>query len=164
MVDMSETTIRSAAREDVPLILEFIRELAEYEKLSDEVVATEAGLAETLFGERPYAEALIAEAEGKAAGFALFFHNYSTFLGKPGIYLEDVFVRPEFRGRGVGRAFFRRLARIALERDCGRLEFWVLDWNQPAIRFYRKLGAEPMAEWTVQRITGEALRRLADRE
>ena len=156
-----EIRIREARREDVPLLLEFIRELAEYEKLADEVVATEAALERTLFGERRYAEALIAEAGDAPAGFALFFHNYSTFLGKPGIYLEDVFVRPEFRGRGIGRGFFRRLGELALERGCGRLEFWVLDWNRPAIDFYRKLGAEPMSDWTVQRITGEALNRLA---
>jgi GNAT superfamily N-acetyltransferase len=158
----AEASVRPAVRGDVPLILAFIRELAEYEKLADQVVATEEVLAGTLFGERPYAEVLVAEAEGRPAGFALFFHNYSTFLGKPGVYIEDVFVRPEFRGRGIGRALFSRVARVALERDCGRLEFWVLDWNQPAIDFYRKLGAEPMDEWTVQRITGEALRRLAE--
>jgi GNAT superfamily N-acetyltransferase len=156
-----EIRIREARREDVPLLLEFIRELAEYEKLADEVVATEAALERTLFGERRYAEALIAEAGDAPAGFALFFHNYSTFLGKPGIYLEDVFVRPEFRGRGIGRGFFKRLAEFALERGCGRLEFWVLDWNRPAIDFYRRLGAEPMSDWTVQRITGDALSRLA---
>ncbi len=156
-----EIRIRGARREDVPLILEFIRELAEYEKLSDEVVATETALERTLFGERRCAEALIAEAGEGPAGFALFFHSYSTFLGKPGIYLEDVFVRPEFRGRGIGRAFFRRLAELAVERECGRLEFGVLNWNRPAIDFYRKLGAEAMSEWTRQRIAGEALARLA---
>jgi GNAT superfamily N-acetyltransferase len=164
MARMNDTVIRSATRADVPLVLAFIRELAEYEKLADEVVATEELLEETLFGEPRYAEALIAEAAGEPAGFALYFHNYSTFLAKPGLYVEDVFVRPDFRGRGIGREFFRRLAAIALERGCGRLEFWVLDWNRPAIEFYRKLGAEPMEDWTVQRITGEALRRLAGAE
>ncbi len=154
--------VRGAARADVPLILQLIGELAEFEKLSGEVVASEEGLEKTLFGERRYAEVLIAEVGGKPAGFALYFHNYSTFLGRPGVYLEDLYVRPEFRGRGLGTAFFRRLAGIAKERGCGRLEFWVLDWNRKAIAFYRKLGAVPMDDWTVQRITGEALDRLAE--
>jgi GNAT superfamily N-acetyltransferase len=153
--------IREAQRGDVPLILSFIRELGEFEKLAHEVVATEETLERALFGKRAYAEVLIAEVDGAPAGFALFFHNFSTFLGKPGVYLEDVFVRPEFRGRGIGSEIFRRLARLALERDCGRLEFWVLDWNRPAIDFYRKIGAVAMDEWTVQRITGEALKNLA---
>ncbi len=154
--------IRAAVSEDVPLLLQFIGELAEFEKLSGEVVATEELLAETLFGERRCAEVLIAEVDSEAAGFALFFHNFSTFLGRPGIYLEDVFVRSEFRGKGLGTAFFGRLAGIARERDCGRLEFGVLDWNRKALDFYSKLGAVAMDEWTVQRITGEALDRLAD--
>lgn len=153
--------VRDAAGDDVPLILSFIRELAEYEKLSHEVAATEGSLRETLFGERRYAEVLIGEQDGTPAGFALFFHNYSTFLGKPGIYLEDLYVRPEFRGDGIGRALLARLARLAVERGCGRLEWWVLDWNEPSIGFYKKIGAVPMDDWTVYRLTGEALEELA---
>lgn len=154
-------TIRKAVGEDIPLILEFIRELARYEKLANEVVATEERLARTLFGRRRYAEVFIAEVCGRPAGFALFFHNYSTFLALPGIYLEDIYVRPRFRRAGVGTALLTTVARIAKRRGCGRLEFWVLDWNKKAIGFYRRLGAVPMADWTVQRITGEALDRLA---
>jgi len=153
--------IRAATADDVPLILRFIRGLAEYERLADQVVATEDGLRETLFGARPYAEVVIAEDGGEPAGFALFFHNYSTFLGRPGIYLEDLYVLPELRGRGVGRALLAHLARLAVERGCGRLEWWVLDWNEDAIRFYRALGAEPMDDWTVFRVAGDALERLA---
>jgi GNAT superfamily N-acetyltransferase len=123
---------------------------------------TEADLRATLFGPRPYAEVLMGEAGGEAAGFALYFHNYSTFLGKPGLYLEDLYVRPEYRRRGLGTAFFRRLARIAVERGCGRMEWAVLDWNEPALRFYRQLGAVPLGDWTVQRLVGDNLRRLAD--
>jgi GNAT superfamily N-acetyltransferase len=155
-------TIREASEYDVPVILQLIRELAEYERLSHSVVATEAGLRETLFGPRPFAEALIAENGSDVVGFALFFHNYSTFLGQPGIYLEDLFVRPAYRGRGAGTALFRRLARLAVDRGCGRLEWAVLDWNEPALKFYRRVGAVPMDDWTVQRLTGEALARLAD--
>jgi GNAT superfamily N-acetyltransferase len=155
--------IRSAAVDDVPLILRFIRGLAEYEKLAHEVIATEEGLRKTLFGERPYAECLIANLGGTPVGFALFFHNYSTFLGKPGIYLEDLFVDPAARGHGVGEKLLARLAQLAIERDCGRLEWWVLDWNEPALAFYRKLGALPMDEWTVHRVTGSALEALARR-
>ena len=154
-------TIRPATPSDVPLILRFIRELAEYERLAHEVVATEDGLRDTLFGPRPYAEVVIAEEEGEPAGFALFFHNYSTFLGRTGIYLEDLYVRPGMRGRGTGRALLAHLARLAVERGCGRLEWWVLDWNEPAIRFYRSLGARPMDDWTVFRVSGDALQRLA---
>lgn len=154
--------IRPATEADVPLILRFIRELAEYERLLHEVVATEARLRETLFGARPAAEVVIAEADGEPLGFALFFHNYSTFLAQPGIYLEDLYVRPEARGRGVGRALLAHLARLARERGCGRLEWWVLDWNESALRFYRSLGARPMDEWTVQRLTDADLDRLAD--
>src|SRR2546423_3576245 len=138
--------IRAATEADVPLILRCIRELAEYERLAHEVVATEDVLRETLFGARPYAEVVIAEDGGEAVGFALFFHNYSTFLGRPGIYLEDLYVRPQARGRGVGRALLAHLARLTVERRCGRLEWWVLDWNEDAIRFYRSLGAQPMDE------------------
>ena len=152
--------IRDAAPDDVPLILALIRELAAYEKLAHEVVATEAGLRETLFGPAPRAEVLIAERDGSPVGFALFFHNYSTFLGQPGIYLEDLFVRPEARHLGVGRALLARLARLAVDRGCDRLEWAVLDWNVDAIGFYRKLGAKPCDEWTTYRLSGEALARL----
>jgi GNAT superfamily N-acetyltransferase len=153
--------IRAALPSDVRLILAFIRELAAYERLAHEVVATEEGLAATLFGSEPRAEALIAEVDGAAAGFALFFHNYSTFLGQPGIFLEDLFVRPELRTRGVGRALLARLAGLAKERGCGRLEWAVLDWNVDAIGFYRRIGATAMSDWTTYRVGGEALARLA---
>lgn len=156
-------TIREAARSDVPLILTLIRELAEYERLAHEVVATEEGLAASIFCPRPAAEVLIAELDAAPAGFALFFHNYSTFLGRSGIYLEDLFVRPNARARGVGHALLARLAAMATERGCGRLEWAVLDWNASAIGFYRKLGAMPMTDWTVYRLTGEALAQLAGR-
>ena len=158
---MPETLVREASEGDVPLILSFIRELAEYERLSHEVVATEESLRENLFGERRYAEVLIAEHDGTPAGFALFFHNFSTFLGKPGIYLEDLYVKPEWRGAGIGKGLLVRLARLARERGCGRLEWWVLDWNEPSIGFYEKIGAVAMDEWTVYRLTGEALEELA---
>ena len=149
--------IRAAERSDTALILELIRGLAEYEKLSHEVVATPELLEKWLFGERPVAEVLIAEWEGLPRGFALFFHNFSTFLGRPGFYLEDLYVQPEFRGRGIGKALLLRLARLAVERGYGRLEWSVLDWNEPAIRFYKSLGAKPMDEWTVFRLTGDGL-------
>jgi GNAT superfamily N-acetyltransferase len=155
-------TIRIAGAEDAALILEFIRGLAEYEKLSQECVASEEALRRTLFGPRPYAEVLIAEQAGRPAGFALFFHNYSTFLAKPGIYLEDLYVVPELRGLGIGKALLLQLARIAVERDCGRLEWSVLDWNEPAIGFYKKLGAVAMEEWTIFRLSGPALVAAAD--
>lgn len=153
--------IRSAAVSDVPDILRLIKALAEYEKLSHEVVATEVALAQALFGPRPAAEVLLAEEDGRSVGFALFFQNFSTFLGKPGIYLEDLFVEPAFRGRGIGRDLLRAIARLAVERGCGRFEWAVLDWNAPAIGFYKSLGARPMDDWTVMRLTGEALERLA---
>lgn len=153
--------IRPAIEADVPRILGFIRGLAEYEKLAHEVNANEDSLRTTLFGERRFAEVLLAERDGVAEGFALFLHHYSTFLAQPVLYLEDLFVLPEARGRGVGDALLRRLARLACERGCGRLEWSVLDWNEPAIRFYRRLGAEPMSDWTVFRVTGTALERLA---
>ena len=153
--------IRLATRADLPTILDFIRRLADYEKLSHEVTATEAELDRTLFGEQPAAEVVIAEHDGSPAGFALFFHNYSTFLAKPGIYLEDLFVLPAHRGKGIGKALLQFLAHTALERGCGRFEWSVLDWNTPAIEFYRSIGAVPMEEWTVQRVTGEALQQLA---
>lgn len=158
--------IRPAVREDTGRILAFIRELAEYEQLAHEAVADEAGLARQLFGDTPRAEVLIAEVDGEAAGFALFFHNFSTFVGKPGLYLEDLFVRPQYRGLGLGKRLMVRLAKIAQDRDCGRFEWSVLDWNTPAIDFYRSLGAVGMDAWTVQRVTGDALAALAaqDRE
>jgi GNAT superfamily N-acetyltransferase len=157
---MSDTRVREASEGDVPLILTFIRELADYEKLSHEVVATEEGLRESLFAGRRYAEVLIAEHDGAPAGFALYFHNFSTFLGKPGIYLEDLYVRPEFRGSGIGRQLLVKLAHLALERGCGRLEWSVLDWNEPSIGFYRQLGAVAMDDWTVYRVSDDALRKL----
>ena len=152
---------REATESDVPLILTFIKALAEYERMAGQVVATEERLRGSLFGPRRYAEVLIGEEDGQPVAFALFFHNYSTFLAQPGLYLEDLFVKPEYRGRGYGRMLLARLARIARDRNCGRFEWWVLDWNEPAIRFYKNLGAEPMNEWTVFRVTGEALERLA---
>lgn len=154
-------TIRPATEHDVTLILELIQGLADYEKLRHEVVATEPALRETLFGRHRFAEVLIGEWQGESVGFALFFHNYSTFLARPGIYLEDLYVRPQMRGHGVGRALLSHLAAIAVQRDCGRLEWSVLDWNEPAIGFYRAIGAVPMDEWTVQRLDGEALHAFA---
>jgi GNAT superfamily N-acetyltransferase len=155
------TDVREASADDVPLILTLIGELAEYERLSHEVVATEDALLEWLFGEKPFAEVLIAEHRGTSVGFALFFHSFSTFLGRPGIYLEDLYVRPAFRGRGAGKGMLVHLAKLAKERGCGRLEWSVLDWNEPSIRFYESLGAVAMDDWTVHRVTGEALDRLA---
>lgn len=153
--------IRPATRSDLATIVSLIRALAEYEKLSHAVVIDEAALGEHLFGPRPYAECLLAEDAGAVVGFALFFHNYSTFVGKPGVYLEDLFVIPEARGQGHGKALFVALAKLAAERKCGRLEWAVLDWNEPAIGFYKKLGAVPMDEWTVYRLSGDALSKLA---
>ena len=155
-----EVAFRAAERADVPLILAFIRELAEYEGMLDEVVADEATLKTWVF-DRHGAEVIFALDEGVEVGFALFFHNFSTFLGRSGVYLEDLYVRPEWRGRGFGRALLRRLAQIALERGCGRLEWWCLDWNRPSIDFYLSMGAEPMSDWTVYRVAGDALRELA---
>jgi GNAT superfamily N-acetyltransferase len=153
--------IRFAEASDVPLIAELIRALSRFEKLEHAVTMTEDLLATALFGPRPYAETLISEQEGESLGFALFFHTFSTFLALPGIYLEDLFVIPERRGRGVGRALLERLAQIALERGCGRLEWAVLNWNQDAIAFYERLGARPNSEWTVYRLAGQPLRSLA---
>ena len=153
--------IRPAIPADLPLIAELIRALAEYEELSAEVRFDEPVLGERLFGPRPYAEVLIGEVDGEALGFALFFHNFSTFEGRPGLYLEDLFVRPEARGLGLGKALLVELARLAVERGCARLEWWVLDWNEPSIGFYRSLGARPMDEWTVMRVDGGALTALA---
>lgn len=160
---MSGLRVRDGVEADLSVIVRFIRDLAEYERLSDAVVLDESELRRFLFGERRYAETLIAEDAGTAhpLGFALYFHNFSTFLGRPGIYLEDLFVEPDHRGRGAGRALLARLAQLALERGCGRLEWSVLDWNAPAIGFYRRLGAEPQDEWTVYRVSGEALSALA---
>ncbi|OLC23130.1 MAG: N-acetyltransferase [Actinobacteria bacterium 13_1_20CM_2_65_11] len=153
--------LRAAEKGDVPVIAELIRGLARYEKLADQVEMTDELLAAGLFGERPYAEVVLAEEGGRPVGFALFFHNFSTFLGQPGIYLEDLFVLPEQRGRGIGRMLLEHLARLAVERGCGRLEWAVLDWNRDAIGFYESLGARPNSEWTVYRLTGEALTGLA---
>jgi GNAT superfamily N-acetyltransferase len=153
--------IRDANPDDVHLIAELIRALADYERLAHEVVLDEEELRAHLFGERPYAEVVLAEDYREVVGFALFFHNYSTFLGKPGIYLEDLFVRPEHRGEGHGKALLSHLAKLAVERRCGRLEWSVLDWNEPSIAFYRSLRARAMDEWTVYRLDGEALRALA---
>lgn len=153
--------IRSATEADVPIILRLIRELAEYERAPDDAVATENGLREVLFGEKPAAEVLLALDHEEPVGFALYFFNFSTWLGRPGLYLEDLFVRPETRGKGYGRALLQRLARIARERGCGRMEWAVLDWNEPAIGFYKKLGAKPMEEWTVFRLTSDEIGELA---
>jgi GNAT superfamily N-acetyltransferase len=152
--------IRQGELADVPLIAHLIRGLARYEKLEHEVTMTEERLAANLFGPHHYAETLIAEVEGSPVGFALFFHNFSTFLAQPGIYLEDLFVMPEHRGGGIGRALLKELARLAIERECGRLEWSVLDWNREAIGFYERLGARPNSEWTVYRLAGEALSAL----
>ena len=159
---MTDFQIAPARPEDIPLIVWFIRQLAEYERLSDEAVMTEELLRESLFGKRPVAEVVLGYHQDKPAGFAVFFHNFSTFLGKPGLYLEDLFVIPEMRGKGFGRAMLVYLANLARERNCGRFEWSVLDWNESAIGFYKKLGAVPMSEWTVFRVTGAALERLAD--
>jgi GNAT superfamily N-acetyltransferase len=156
-------SIRSAVRDDADLILGFICALSEYEKLRHEVRADAMMLDEHLFGTHPMAEVLIGEIDGVPCGFALFFHNFSTFEGKPGLYLEDLFVEPEARGSGLGKALLAKLAGLALERGCARMEWSVLDWNEPAIAFYRSIGAKPMDEWTVQRLDGAALRQLAGR-
>ena len=160
--EIPDFEIRPASEDDVPIILSFIKELAEYERLSHEVIATEDALRECLFGERRFAEVVIGYYGNEPVGFALFFYNFSTFLSKPGIYLEDLYVKPEFRRRGYGRALLLYLARLAKERGCGRFEWSALDWNEPAINFYKNLGAVPMDEWTVYRVTGETLSRLAD--
>lgn len=162
--NMTSVALRPAVMADTSLILSFIRELAEYEKLAHEAVADEATLAAQLFGDHPGAEVVIAEVDGQAAGFALFFHNFSTFLGQRGLYLEDLYVKPDYRGLGLGRRLMVHLAGLAVERGCGRFEWSVLDWNAPAIAFYRELGALPLDEWTVQRVTGEALKNLATRD
>jgi GNAT superfamily N-acetyltransferase len=160
---MKNLEIRTTTEADVPIILSLISELAEYEREPDAVVATEPGLREVLFGANRSAEVLLALENGDAVGFAVYFYNFSTWLGRPGLYLEDLFVRPNVRGKGYGRALLERLAQIAQERGCGRMEWAVLDWNDPAIQFYRKLGAEPMNEWTVFRLTQEGIAKLAGR-
>lgn len=157
----AQISLRLATEQDIPTILRFINGLAEYEKLADQVVATEQKLRETLFGEKRYAEVIIAEYQQQQAGFALFFHNYSTFLAKPGIYLEDLFVLPEFRGKGLGKQLLSYLAQLAVERNCGRLEWSVLDWNQPAIDFYQAQGATLLNDWRINRVTGSELIELA---
>lgn len=154
-------TFKNAERKDTALILRFIKELADYEKMSDQVVADEATLEEWIF-DKQKAEVIFALEDGKEVGFALFFHNFPTFLGRAGIYLEDLYVKPECRGKGYGKAILKKLASIAVERGCGRLEWWCLDWNKPSIDFYLSLGAEPMSDWTVYRITGDTLKQLAD--
>ena len=156
----NKLTFRYAVRKDIPLILQFIRDLAEYEKLLDEVVADEATLEEWIFDQKK-AEVIFAMEKGNEVGFALFFHNFSTFLGRAGLYLEDLFVLPEYRGKGYGKQLLKKLASIAVQRKCGRLEWWCLDWNQSSIDFYFSLGAEPMSDWTVYRISGDTLQDLA---
>ena len=158
---MPEIQITTATPQDVPLILTFIHELATYEKLAHEVVATDADMHTALFGVRPVIEAAIARLDGEPIGYALFFPTFSTFLGKPGLYLEDLYVRPAARGLGVGRKLLEHLARITVERGWGRLEWSVLDWNEPSIAFYKKMGAKPMEQWTIFRLTGDSLRHLA---
>jgi len=161
---MMDIQIQPATEADVALILRLIKALAEYERLGHEVVATEAMIRESFFGPAPHAKAVIARIGGDAVGFAIWFSTYSTFLSKPGIYLEDLFVLPDWRGKGVGGALLRHLARIALERGCGRIEWSVLNWNETAVRFYRNIGATAMDEWTVYRLTGDAITRVADRD
>src|SRR5438477_12357260 len=161
---MEKFMIRPATVVDVPVILELIRSLATYERAPNEVTATEEGLRDVLFGAKPAAEVLLAFEDGTAVGFAVFFHNFSTWLGLPGLYLEDLFVRPEHRGKGYGRALLVDLAKIARDRGCGRMEWAVLDWNEPAIQFYRTLGAMPLDEWTVYRLTRDGIARLAETE
>jgi GNAT superfamily N-acetyltransferase len=160
---VSQVTIRTATVEDLDLVIGFIRALAEYERLADEVKLDRTLIGCHLFGDKPMAEVLIGEIDGQPRGFALFFHNFSTFEGRPGIYLEDLFVDPDARGSGLGKALLARLAQLALERGCARLEWSVLDWNEPSIAFYRSLGAKAMDEWTVNRVEGDALMALAKR-
>jgi GNAT superfamily N-acetyltransferase len=162
--DLPGFTIRHAEATDVPLILSYVRKLADYEQLAHEVEATEDTLRAMMFGPRPYAEVIFGEQDGRAVGFALFFHSFSTFVGKPGIYLEDLFVDPEARGAGYGKMLMAYLARLAVERGCGRFEWSVLNWNEPSIEFYRRLGARPLDAWTVYRLAGAPLERLAEQE
>jgi GNAT superfamily N-acetyltransferase len=160
-VDGEKFNIRAATRADVPLILQLIRDLATYERAPNDVVATEEGLVEVLFGQKPAAEVRLIFEGKTAVGFAVFFLNFSTWLGRPGLYLEDLFVKPEYRGKGYGRALLVDLAKIARDRGCGRMEWAVLDWNEPAVQFYRKLGAKPNEEWTIFRLTGDGIATLA---
>lgn len=162
MTSIPDFRIVRTTPKDIPVILSFIQELAEYERLSHEVVVTEALLRETLFGENPSAEVVLGYFDEQPVAFAIFFHNYSTFLGRPGIYLEDLYVKPKMRGKGFGKAMLKYIAKLAKERQCGRLEWFVLNWNEPAIKFYEGLGAVPMNEWTVYRLTGAALDKLAE--
>ena len=164
MQKCADFEIRPAHVTDVPVILELIRDLATYERAPDDVTATEEQLVDVLFGDRPVAEVLLAFEAGSPVGFAFFFRNFSTWLGRPGLYLEDLFVKPEKRGKGYGRALLIYLAKIALKRGCGRMEWAVLDWNEPAIKFYHALGAKPMGEWTVFRLTRDGIARLAQSE
>jgi len=157
-----DVTFRVATENDIPEILNFIKALAEYENLSDDVSADEEQLKKTLFGKNRFVEVIIADYKNEPAGFMLFFHNYSTFLGKPGIYLEDLFVKPEFRGKGIGKILLTYLGKLAVERGCGRIEWSVLDWNEPSIKFYKSFGSKPMDEWTVFRVTGNAIENLAE--
>lgn len=159
---MTNTIYREANKEDTQLILQFIKELAEYEKLAHEVVATETDIQETLFGDSPKAFCMLAEVGGQPAGFALCFYNYSTFQGKPGIYIEDLYVREEYRGHGIGKGFFKILAQKAVNENCGRIQWWVLDWNEPSINFYKKMKAAPMDEWTVFRLSENEIKELAE--
>ena len=161
---MTNIHIEPASETDIPLIFTLIKEFAEYMRLSHEVAATEESLRETLFGSKQYAEVILARLDNQPAGFAIFFHNFSTFLGKPGLYLEDLFVLPKYRGMGIGKALLIYLAKLAVERGCGRFEWSVLDWNESAIEFYKRLGAVPLEDVTVFRITGETLKKLADEQ
>lgn len=158
----NDFVIQKANKEDVPLILSFIRELAGYEQLLHEVVATEQILLESLFGDNPRAEVLIGFSNGLPSSFVLYFYNYSTFLGRPGVYIEDLYVRPEFRGLGIGKKLLAYLAKICIDNNCPRLQWWVLDWNEDAIGFYKRIGAKPMDEWTVYRVSGQELNQLAN--
>ena len=158
---MKNLSIRTAGPEDTPIIIGFIKELALYEKLENEVVTTEDLLNESLFGQKPFAEVILAEINGESVGFALFFFNFSTFLGQPGLYIEDLYVKPEFRSRGIGKELLKNCATLAKERNCGRMEWWVLKWN-PARKFYENLGAEAMDEWVVYRLTGKPLEKLTN--
>ena len=160
-LEKTNLSIRKASAEDVPLILKFIKELSIYEKMSKEVVATKETLRKTLFGDKSYAQVLIAEIDQKPVGYALYFYNFSTFIGKPGIYIEDLYVNPEVRAKGIGKSLFSYIARLAVERKCCRLEWSVLHWNEPSISFYKKLGAEPKDEWIIYKMSGKALERLA---
>lgn len=162
MEQLSNFEIKTAKEQDIGIIFMFIKELAEYERLSHTVVATEDSLRQWLFGEHPMAEVILGYNNGQPVGFALFFHNFSTFEGKPGIYLEDLYVKPEYRGKGLGQELLRYLAKLTKERDCGRFEWTVLNWNEPAIQFYKKLGADLLKDWRICRVTGESLERLAE--